>query len=79
MLPDPLKKQNGNLIDSILSWQTLRRPEILELFRTQVYGHSPARPTALAFRETSNDPSALNGLATRKEITVTFSDRKSVV
>lgn len=75
MFPNPLKNSHGNLINSADSWQTLRRPEILELFRTQVYGRSPAKPTALAFRVTSSDPSALDGLATRKEITVTFSNR----
>ena len=75
MFPEPLQITNDTLINSADSWQTIRRPEILELFRTQVYGRSPARPEALSFRVTSSDPSALKGLATRREITVTFSER----
>ncbi|MFN8440300.1 MAG: hypothetical protein U0175_06020 [Caldilineaceae bacterium] len=75
MTPNSLISQNGNLVNSIDSWQTLRRPEILELFRTHVYGRSPAKPAALSFRVTATDPTALNGMATRKEITVAFSER----
>lgn len=74
-VPNLLQLHNDEPVESAQDWQTLRRPEILELFRTHVYGRSPAKPAALSFRVTATDSAALNGMATRKEITVAFSDR----
>ncbi len=69
-LPDPLRLENGKGVDSPRVWRHERRPEILRLFEEYVYGHSPRPPRKLQFVETSREPRALGGLATRKEITV---------
>ena len=71
-LPDPLVMSDGTKVTEAKLWQMKRRPELLELFRTHVYGHSPARPTALRFELLSTDKQALGGLATRKEIRIHF-------
>ena len=42
-LPDPLVRENGEAVRSAEGWR-IRRAEILELFRTHVYGHSPGAP-----------------------------------
>ena len=76
-LPDPLVMQNGQRVTDPETWRTKRRPEILELFRTHVYGHSPGRPKAMTFEVTSIDPQALGGKATRKEVSVYFTGDKS--
>jgi len=74
-LPDPLVMQNGDKVADAEAWRTKRRPEILELFRTHVYGRSPARPAAMTFKPFDNEPKALDGKATRKQITVLFTGK----
>ena len=71
-LPDPLLSSDGQKISDSAAWLAKRRPELLELFRSQMHGRSPARPAAMSFEITSAESNALNGLATRKEITVHF-------
>lgn len=72
-LPDPLVMSNGQRVTDPATWRQKRRPEILNLFQTYVYGKSPGRPKDMSFRVRSVDPHALEGQATRKEITVLFS------
>jgi hypothetical protein len=74
-LPDPLKLANGQPVTTAEQWQKQRRPELLELFRANVYGRSPARVPETRFEVTKTDPKALGGLATRKEITVYFTGK----
>jgi hypothetical protein len=69
-LPDPLKMNDGTLVTDAATWQTKRRAEVLELFRTYVYGHSPAKPESMTWNVVSTDTGALGGKATRKEITI---------
>src|SRR5690606_5163247 len=57
-------------------WRTKRRPEILRLFETHVYGRSPGRPAGMTFEVASTDSNALGGKAVRKEVTVLFAGRK---
>ena len=71
-LPDPLTLADGAIVADAGTWRTRRRPEILELFASQVQGRSPARPKDMKFETTSVDKTALGGKATRKEITVRF-------
>ncbi|MCE9607793.1 MAG: acetylxylan esterase [Planctomycetia bacterium] len=69
-LPDPLTCVDGTKVKDADAWRMKRRPELLNLFRAEMHGHSPARPKEMKFEETSFDDRALNGLATRKEITI---------
>ncbi len=71
-LPDPLVMENGKRVTSVKDWEKKRRPEILRLFETQVYGKSPQRPK-LRYKLMTEDKQALNGIATRKEVAVYFS------
>ena len=75
-LPDPLVDSEGNRITKAKAWTAKRKPEILRLFREHVYGKSPGRPEAMRFKELSQDKSALNGRATRKEVRVLFSGKE---
>ena len=54
------------------TWESKRRPEILRLFETHVYGKTPGRPDRLAFELKGTVKDALGGKATRKEITILF-------
>jgi hypothetical protein len=67
----------GTPVADARTWQQQRRPEVLQLFRDHVYGTSPGRPGGLSFEVFDHDTSALGGMATRKQVTVFFSEDKS--
>src|SRR5690242_3266397 len=69
-LPDPLVLSNGERVRDASDWRARRRPEILKLFETHVYGKAPGRPEGLSFEVTRVVPDALGGKATRKEVSV---------
>jgi hypothetical protein len=69
-LPDALLTQSGQRVTDAAIWQNVRRPELLRLFAENEYGQTPdisAKPT---FKLRSTDSQALNGRATRKQVTV---------
>jgi (4-O-methyl)-D-glucuronate---lignin esterase len=77
VLPDPLVASDGTRVTDAATWRTKRRPEILELFRTYVYGRVPVeRPKDMTFEVFDVDHKALGGQATRKQVTVYFTGRK---
>ena len=72
-LPDLMRMTNGKHVASRADW-TRRRAELLRLFAEDVYGKTPTQPVRLRFQTTSVDPSARNGLAVRKQISIFFAD-----
>jgi hypothetical protein len=72
-LPDPLVAWGRDVADAE-TWNERRRPEILELFRSQVYGRSPGAPAEMRFEAGPSQP-ALDGLATRREVRIFLADR----
>jgi len=74
-LPDPLLLANGQRVADAATWRT-RRAEILRLFETNVYGRSPGRPQAMGIKTRSVATDAIGGKATRKQITIFFTDRR---
>ena len=73
-LPDPLVLNDGTPVKNAQTWTEKRRPEVLGLFETHVYGKSPGRPEGLRFETLSVDKEALGGKATRKQVRVHFAD-----
>ena len=72
-LPDPLMLSNGKRVTSPQVWKEKRRPELLELFRTHIYGRMPVkRPASLKFDVKSVTPGMMEGKATRKQIVVSY-------
>jgi dienelactone hydrolase len=71
-LPELFTLADGRKITSPADWERLRRPELLALFRDNVYGVAPPRPPTLAFRLVTTDPLALDGKATLKRIAISF-------
>lgn len=71
-LPDALRLANGATVNDAQTWFTQRRPEILQLFTEQVYGKTPGRLGVERAEVTASDANALNGQATRKEVTIHF-------
>src|SRR5687767_10506059 len=67
-LPDLLGRRTGR-VRTTQEWRS-RRAEILDLFRTHVYGRSPGKPAHLAFEIIEEKPSAMGGAATLKRVAV---------
>ena len=61
VLPDPLVLNNGERVGDARTWNTRRRPEILELFRSNVFGRSPGRPQGMTFELAEINQQALGG------------------
>ena len=75
-LPDPLVTTAGSPVRDAAAWRAQRRPELLEWFAREVYGRTPSgRPAALRAEVTSVDRLALDGKATRKEVTLWFTGK----
>ena len=55
-LPDPLTAADGRKIATADEWKSIRRPEILELFRKHVYGRVPATPYEKSFKVVQRGP-----------------------
>ncbi len=72
-LPNPLVLKNGQRVMDAETWTRKRRPELLELFRTEMFGRQPPAPIDLKFKVFDETRDALDGKATRKQITVFFS------
>ncbi|MBI5384345.1 MAG: acetylxylan esterase [Verrucomicrobia bacterium] len=75
-LPDPLVTAGGATVRDAKTWTTKRRPELLDLFATQMYGRSPGRPSGMKFEVTSLATDTLGGKATRKEVRVWLTGKK---
>ncbi len=75
-LPDPLLLASGQKVTTAKAWTQQRRPEVLRLFESQVYGRSPGKPTGLRFEVKSTEKAALQGKATRKEVEVYFNGKQ---
>jgi hypothetical protein len=79
-LPDPLLMSDGTKVANAQAWKTKRRPEVLELFRTHVYGRSPIdQPQDMTFKVFDVERRALSGLATRKQVAVNFTGRQDIL
>jgi hypothetical protein len=69
-LPDLLTLANGRKVRDAKTWNEKRRPEILKLLESQMFGRSAPRPEKISFELTSIDRQALGGKAFRKEIAI---------
>jgi hypothetical protein len=74
-LPDPLVLSSGQLVRDAKTWLEQRRPEILELYRSQIYGRVPANAPSVSWEVASTDPAAMNGSAIMKRLVGRIGDR----
>jgi dienelactone hydrolase len=80
-LPDVLTTNDGRKVSASRLWNTVRRPEILELFRKNVYGRIPETPYEKSFKIVNEDKTAMGGSSTLKqiEITITTEGKSNVI
>jgi hypothetical protein len=69
-LPDPLVMQDGTPVTTAEGWRDRRRPELIDLFETQVYGRRLPKPPELRFDITATDATAVDGRATRTQVRI---------
>jgi pimeloyl-ACP methyl ester carboxylesterase len=71
-LPDPLTAADGSKVTKPEQWKKVRRTEILELFRENVFGRVPSTKYEKSFKVVNVDRKAIDGTATLKQIDVTI-------
>jgi hypothetical protein len=78
-LPDPLVTAEGKKVTSAPMWREVRRPEILKLFQTEVYGRTPSTPKDMFFKDMFFEAiakEALGHTVMRKQVTIHLDRRK---
>jgi hypothetical protein len=73
-LPDPLVLADGRPVRDADTWFKQRRPELLRLYETEIYGRVPANAPKVRF-EVGEEVPVLDGTAVRKRITGHFGDK----
>ena len=71
-LPELLLCEDGTKVIDSSVWITKRRPEILDLFATYVYGKFPPAESEITYEEISVNQAALDGRAIRHEIAINY-------
>jgi hypothetical protein len=69
-LPDVLVSLSGKRIANREEWVKIRRPELLAQFAEYLYGKVPETPYQKEFKIVNNDPMAMNGKATLKQVSI---------
>ncbi len=75
-LPDPLVMSDGKKVTTVHEWESRRRPEILSLFKSQMYGKFPEGKVEISFELLEQSRDVLDGTAIRKQIRARFSGNK---
>jgi hypothetical protein len=65
-LPELLKMQNGEPVTTAEMWYKKRRPEILKLFQTEIFGRIPDNAPKVNWVVVSSDDMAAGGTAILK-------------
>jgi pimeloyl-ACP methyl ester carboxylesterase len=71
-LPDPLVASDGSKIATADDWNQTRRGELMELFRSHVYGRRPDVEYAVQFKQTEVLEGVFDGAATGRSMTATI-------
>src|SRR5215218_3204644 len=70
-LPPLLRTEAGLAVERLETWRDVRRPELLELFKSNVYGRFDA-PVDISLAPFASDAPTCGGLALRSELDVTL-------
>ena len=67
-LPDPLVLSNGRPVGNVDTWTKQRRPELIKLYETEIYGRVPANAPKVTWEIAEVDRGWRNGTAVRKKL-----------
>ena len=62
-LPDPLVMSDGRRVTDAAMWRSRRRPEILRMYETDIYGRIPANTPKITWEVVDTDPAAKGNTA----------------
>lgn len=74
-LPDPLVLSNGDRVRDAATWIERRRPELLGVYETEIFGRVPARAPKVRFEVIEKNVPALDGKAVRSRIVARYGDQ----
>jgi hypothetical protein len=74
-LPDPLKLADGQPVRDAATWFKKRRPEILKLYQTEIFGRVPVNAPRVTWEVASTDAKALDGRAVEKQVVGRMGDK----
>jgi hypothetical protein len=76
VLPDVLLLGNGRKVETKEQWEKLRRPELLEMFATRMYGRTPVdKSIRIRYEILAENPNDMGGKATGKQVKFIFSNK----
>lgn len=77
VLPELLVTSKGKVVKTARQWEKIRRPELLELFASQMYGRTPDDSgITVRYELLTENPAALGGKATSRQVKFIFSNGK---
>ena len=78
-LPDVLRTTANAQVKNKMTWEKVRRPEILTLFEDNIYGQMPKKYSSVKYSVTNENAAAMNGKAKLKQVVIeVFNNKKSV-
>lgn len=78
-LPELLTLENGESVKTIEDWETNRRPQILSLYKNQVFGNIPAAKISSTIEVVEQSDLALGNTAVRKQIAIELKDNNKTL
>lgn len=72
-LPDLMTTLDHKRVKKVKTWEKVRRPELLEIFATQMYGTIPEKNVDVRFEMIQDVDDAIEGIADLKEVDLIFS------
>src|SRR5690554_6749731 len=76
VLPELLKTESGTTVATVEQWEKQRRPELMELFASRVYGRTPTDEIGVTYELISENNNAMGGKATSRQVRFIFSNGK---
>src|SRR5690606_8810326 len=73
-LPELLVLENGKKVTKKKQWMRYRRPKVLEVFSSQMYGRTPKDDIQVYYETLTENSNDLNGRATSKQVRFTFTN-----
>jgi len=79
VLPDVLTLSNGKKVETKEQWEKQRRPEILEMFASQMYGRTPSEKINVKYVKLTENKLDMGGKATSRQVKFIFSNGKKQI
>ena len=72
-LPEILLSNSNMEITNVKDWENIRRLEILNIFKDEMYGNIPQANVNISYETIESNDNVLDGIASRKQVKIIFS------